>query len=137
MPASFSKSEQIDRRGGQILKVTSASRDDFVEAKEVYCSTLDPFVVRAWKLHTKMTVNAYVPVGEVTFVIQTNDGFEEHTLGPSANWGRLTIEPGTWFGFQGGSKGGIVLNLADTVHDPNESQTKPEDSFNYEFKSAR
>ncbi len=136
MSASFTESEQIDRPGGQILKVTSASRPDFIEAKEVYCSTLEPFVVRAWKLHTEMTVNAFVPVGEVTFVVKADDRFETYKMGPSSNWGRLTIEPGTWFGFQGGPEGGIVLNMADTVHDPNESQTKPLDSFEYQFEAA-
>lgn len=133
MGAKFFPAEVIARPGGEILKVTSAKNEDFIESKEVYFSTLEPFAIRAWKLHTEMTVNAFVPVGEVTFVIANEDSFDTYTLGPKANWGRLSIEPGAWFGFQGGPEGGVVLNLADIVHDSDESQTKPVEDFEFEF----
>ena len=99
---------------------------------EAYFSRVDPGAVRAWKLHSEMTVNVVVPTGHVRFVIVTPDrGYEVHDLGPDHDYGRLTIEPGTWFGFQGGSGGGLVLNLSDILHRPDEGEGRAIDAFDY------
>lgn len=50
--------------------------------------------------------------------------FDEYDLGPKHSYGRLTIDPGTWFGFKGGEDGGLVLNLSDIVHSPDEADGK-------------
>jgi len=80
-----------------------------------------------------MTVNVVVPVGHVRFVVRTNSGFDEYDLGPDHNYGRLTIEPGSWFGFAGGTNGGLVLNLSDIVHRPDEADGKELNEFDYDW----
>jgi len=113
----------------------TADEADFDAFGEAYFSRVNPGCVRAWKLHTEMTVNLVVPVGHVRFVIAEDaDGettFTHFDLGPDFTHGRLTIEPGTWFGFMGGREGGLVLNLANIVHRPEEGRTKELDEFDY------
>ena len=97
------------------MKALIADETGFKGFGEAYFSRVNPGCVRAWKLHTEMTVNVVVPTGHVRFVVaEVGDGetvFTHFDLGPDFTHGRLTIEPGTWFGFMGGPEGGLVLNL--------------------------
>ena len=78
-----------------------------------------------------MTVNVVVPVGHATFVIALAEGFSVHDLGPDHDYGRLTIPPGSWFGFKGGDQGALILNLAIILHRPTEGQNRPIEAFDY------
>lgn len=87
-----------------------------------------------WKQHSEMTVNVVVPEGHVRFVVVgPDDTYEVFDLGPDHVYGRLTIEPGSWFGFQGGKDGGLVLNLANILHRPDEANAKDLGSFGYSW----
>ena len=120
------------------MKALTADEADFNGLGEAYFSRVNPGCVRGWKRHNEMTVNVVVPMGHVRFVIAEEPGegatsFEHFDLGPDFTHGRLTIEPGTWFGFMGGTDGGLVLNLSDIVHRPDEADGKELDEFDYDW----
>lgn len=137
MSAHLTELRRIETSGGEVMKALHADEPDFKGLGEAYFSRVNPESVRGWKLHTEMTVNVVVPVGHVRFVVfHEADGdshFDEYDLGPEHSYGRLTIEPGTWFGFQGGAEGGLVLNLSDIVHRPEEANGKELDELNYDW----
>ena len=122
---------RIETEGGEVMKAMIPGVDGAPDVAEAYFSRVDPYAVRAWKLHTEMTVNVVVPYGHVRFVISTDGGYEAFDLGPDHDYARLTIGPGTWFGFQGGASGGLILNLADVAHRPNEGRGRDIEAFDY------
>lgn len=115
------------------MRALRSDDTDFLGVAEAYFSRVDAGSVRAWKLHTEMTVNVVVPVGHAHFVIAHGGSFETHDLGPEHEYGRLTIRPGNWFGFKGGNEGALVLNLANTLHRPDEGQNRSLDAFDYRW----
>ena len=137
MPAHFTELRRIETSGGEVMKALTADVADFKGLGEAYFSRIDSGSVRGWKRHNEMTVNVVVPVGHVRFVVAETAGgdtsFEHFDLGPGFTHGRLTIEPGTWFGFMGGKEGGLVLNLSDIVHRPDEADGKELDEFDYDW----
>ena len=135
MAAHFTELARIQTSGGEVMKALTADESDFKGLGEAYFSRVDAGSVRAWKRHTEMTVNVVVPVGHVRFVVSTEDAFDTFDLGPDHEYGRLTIEPGTWFGFKGGANGGLVLNLANIVHRSDEADGKEIDEFSYDWNS--
>jgi len=143
MPAHFTELRRIETSGGEVMKALHADESDFNGLGEAYFSRVNPDCIRGWKRHNEMTVNVVVPVGHVRFVVHrpgspdadgnAADVFDAYDLGPMHSYGRLTIEPGTWFGFMGGVDGGLVLNLSDIVHRPDEADGKELDEFNYNW----
>lgn len=142
MPAHFTELRRIETSGGEVLKALTAEEPDFRGLGEAYFSRVNPGCVRGWKRHNEMTVNVVVPVGHVRFVTaETPEGsegteFMTFDLGPAYTHGRLTIEPGTWFGFMGGAEGGLVLNLSDIVHRPDEADGQELEAFDYVWDLA-
>lgn len=135
MPAHFTELRRIETSGGEVMKALHADEADFSGLGEAYFSRVNPDCVRGWKRHNEMTVNVVVPVGHVRFVVATEHGFDEYDLGPGHAYGRLTIEPGTWFGFKGGADGGLVLNLSNIVHRPDEADGKELDELTYDWSA--
>lgn len=135
MPAYFTELRRIETSGGEVMKALHADEPGFLGLGEAYFSRVDPGCIRGWKRHNEMTVNVVVPVGHVRFVVRDGDAFTAYDLGPNHDYGRLTIEPGTWFGFMGGVTGGLVLNLSNIVHRPDEADGKDLDEFDYDWQS--
>ncbi|MDW3178102.1 MAG: dTDP-4-dehydrorhamnose 3,5-epimerase [Acidimicrobiia bacterium] len=133
MGATLTELRRIETSGGEVMKALHAEEPGFKGLGEAYFSRVNPGCVRAWKRHNEMTVNVIVPDGHVRFVVATEQGFTEYDLGPGHTYGRLTIEPGTWFGFKGGVDGGLVLNLSDIIHRPDEADGRELHEFTYSW----
>ncbi len=133
MGAILTELRRIETSGGEVMKALHAEEPGFKGLGEAYFSRVNPGCVRAWKRHNEMTVNVVVPDGHVRFVVATDAGFTEYDLGPGHTYGRLTIEPGTWFGFKGGVDGGLVLNLSDIIHRPDEADGRELHEFTYSW----
>ena len=112
---------QISTPRGDVLHAMKRGDAGYVGFGEAYFSWVDPGAVKAWRRHTRMTLNLVVPVGMVRFVFHLPEsGFRIEDIGP-ARYMRLTVPPGIWFGFKGQSETpSLVLNLADIPHDPEE-----------------
>ncbi len=127
--------KQIKLEDGDVLhgiKKTDFGYKDFGEA---YFSSIKFSRVKAWKKHTKMTMNLIVPLGEVKFVMTDGKNFQEYILSRE-NYMRLTVPPMIWFGFQGKSdQDALILNISDILHDPNEVIKCELDKFSYDWSA--
>lgn len=126
----------IHTEGGAVMHALKATESSFAGFGEAYFSSVRPGAVRAWKRHTRMTMNLVVPVGHVRFVFAAGGSgpFMTHDLGPDVDYARLTVAPGIWFGFQGrGEVESILLNVASIVHDRSEAEARGHDQFQYDW----
>ena len=121
----------IDVKGGDVLHAMKCIDEGFVEFGEAYFSIATHGAIKAWKRHTRMTLNLIVPVGIIRFVVfddrqysSTKGQFQEVTLSKH-NYCRLTVPPMVWLGFQGVDKfPSMLLNIASIIHHPDESSRK-------------
>lgn len=118
----------IETTGGQVKHAIKGLDEYLKTFGECYFSTVRIKEAKAWKKHTKMTCNLFVPKGAVKFVFyddrqvgSKNQIITEFLLDDNLHYGRLIIKPGIWFGFAGaGDQDSIILNVSDLPHDPTE-----------------
>jgi dTDP-4-dehydrorhamnose 3,5-epimerase len=114
----------IPVEGGNVQHFLRSDESSFNGFGEAYFSFIEKGKIKGWKLHTRMTMNLVVPVGEVGFVfyIESNSTFQVLKIGTN-NYKRLTVPPNIWFGFKGlGLYSNLVVNLSNIIHDPSESK---------------
>lgn len=114
------------------MKMTDPGYAGFGEA---YFSWIEADAVKAWKKHTSMTMNIVVPVGNIrlVFCVDPAQGFREERIG-TANYARLTVPPGIWFGFQGiDAPQSLLLNVASILHDPGEVERCSVETIHYNW----
>jgi dTDP-4-dehydrorhamnose 3,5-epimerase len=124
--------------GGDVLHAMKSTDTGYSGFGEAYFSSVSMDVVKAWKLHSQMTMNIVVPVGRVRFVFYSRetDAFRIEEIG-SDRYARLTVPPGIWFGFQGMSAPcSILLNIANIVHDPTEVQRAATSEIKFDWSSS-
>ena len=116
----------LDERG-KVMHMLRSADPHFREFGEIYFSTVHPGAVKAWHIHTRMTLNYAVPHGKIKFVLYddrenspTRGKVEEHFLGPD-HYCLVTVPPMVWNGFKGvGTETAIVANCASIGHDASE-----------------
>ena len=116
----------IPTDGGNVFHALKNSEKTINNFGEVYFSSINYNIIRAWKLHTKMTLNLIVPVGMVKFVFyfEKTNKFLEYIIGEE-NYCRLTVPPNIWFGFQGlNKKLNLIMNISDIEHNQKEIKKK-------------
>ena len=127
--------KQIYHPKGDVFHAMKCVDPGFEGFGEAYFSSIKGGLVKAWKLHSKMTLNLVCIVGKIHFVLydgredsSTKGNFFEVTLSPEIadTYRRLTIPPGVWMGFVGiaGDKS-VLLNVANIPHDPTEQVNIP------------
>ena len=134
--------KRIATAGGDVLHGMKATDPGFAGFGEAYFSLVQPGAVKAWKRHRRMTLNLIVPAGSVRFVI-FDDRAGSPTLGQFAQivlsperYGRLTVPPMLWMGFQGvSSDTAMLLNVASIGHDPTEVDRQPADALSFKWSS--
>ena len=117
----------IEADSGSVYHGLKNTDNGFQDFGEVYFSSVNKNAIKAWKLHKRMTLNLFVPVGAVLFCFidvreNSNTFNEKFKIIFSQNpYCRLTVPPGIWFGFKGVSDGlNLICNVADIPHDPKE-----------------
>lgn len=135
---SITSLKKINLNGGEVMHALKKSDNSFKGFGEAYFSQINPGAIKAWKLHSKMTMNLIVPIGEVDFVfIDSIGGIRREKIGKE-NYSRLTVPPGIWFGFRGASKTpSLLLNLANIEHLPEEVQRKEIDEIEYNWEETK
>lgn len=135
---------RIDDARGAVIPMLRADAPHFRDFGELYFSLIAPGAIKAWKLHTRMTLNLCVPAGEVTFVLM--DGRNDSPTHGEIMIHRaidttptlLVVPPGVWSGFTNRtSDAAIVANCADILHDPAEANGLPADEPPFPFDWAR
>jgi len=117
---------------GSVCHMLRLSDEHFRGFGEIYFSTINPGVVKAWHLHKKMWLN-YCCVEYIVVVVlcdlrpgsPTFGQFQKITLTDpdGLKYRLLTIPPEIWNGFRipmNGVRNAIVANCATLVHDPSE-----------------
>ncbi len=125
---------RIETIGGDVLHALKEGDEGFAGFGEAYFSWIEGGAVKAWKRHTRMTMNLVVPIGEVRFVFcQSNEQYRIEEIGVN-NYARLTIPPGIWHGFKGLSKtNSLIMDVANIRHDPNEVERLQKFDFDYSW----
>ena len=126
---------RIATAGGDVLHALKQSDAGYAGFGEAYFSWVGADTVKAWKRHTRMTMNVVVPVGQVRFVFRLDgtDKFRIEEIGVD-RYVRITVPPGIWFGFQGlAAPQSLVLNLANIPHDPNEIERLALSDIKYDW----
>ena len=118
---------QIKDDRGKVMHMLRADDPMFTEFGEIYFSQVLPGVIKAWKLHTKMTQNYAVVSGNIRVVIHdpredspSKGQTDEYEIGQDY-YALLRIPKGVWSGFVGlGDMPALIANCTDLPHDPEE-----------------
>ena len=116
----------LDERG-KVMHMMKNSDTAFSQFGEIYFSRVFPGAVKAWHLHSEMTINYAVPYGKIKLVLfderdgsPTRGEINELFLGED-NYQLVSIPPFVWNGFKGiGLETALVANCASIPHDPDE-----------------
>ena len=127
----FTPLKTISVADGNILHGMKIFDKGYKGFGEAYFSSVNHNAIKGWRRHFKMVLNIVVPVGEIRFVLfddrknsATFECYQEIMISEN-NYGRLTLPPMIWFGFQGIGKGrNLLLNIANIPHDTQEHESK-------------
>jgi dTDP-4-dehydrorhamnose 3,5-epimerase len=121
----------VDERG-EIMHMLKRTDEHFIEFGEIYFSCAWPGTIKAWHIHTTMTVNNAVVSGNAKLVMYdlradsaTRGELLEVFLG-ERNYVLVQIPPGIANGYKAyGDKLVVMANCATEPHDPNEMRRLP------------
>ncbi len=126
--------KQIHNPKGNIFHAMKKNDKGFDGFGEAYFSTVNINDIKGWKKHTQMTLNLVVPIGEIEFVLYSEQTEKLFTTKLSQkNYQRLTVKPGLWMAFKGLADNSMLLNLASIEHDPDEAKILELDEISYEW----
>ncbi|MBA2283595.1 MAG: dTDP-4-dehydrorhamnose 3,5-epimerase family protein [Actinomycetota bacterium] len=122
---------RIPDERGAVFHMLREDSPTFERFGEIYFSMVYPGAIKAWHLHTEMTLNYAVPVGMVKLVCYddrpgspTNGNLVELHVG-ELNYVLVTIPPHVWNGFKGeGANPALVANCSTVPHRPDEIERK-------------
>lgn len=128
---------RIATPGGDVMHAMKAVDQGYEGFGEAYFSWVEPGAVKAWKRHSRMTMNLVVPVGSVRFAFALNSKgpFRVIEVGSETEYARLTVPPNLWFGFQGRAhSASLLLNLANISHEVTEVERIEQNQFEFDWK---
>ena len=137
--------KQIPDERGKIMHMLRSDAPHFQKFGEIYFSCVNPGAIKAWHIHSKMTLNYAVVFGHIKFVLYdgredspTKGEVQELFLGES-NYNLVTVPPMVWNGFKGiYDKMAIVANCSTIPHDPSEisrmNPFSPEIPYQWDLK---
>ena len=138
---------QINHPKGDVFHAMKRTDPGFVSFGEAYFSSILCGLVKAWKRHSRMTLNLVCMVGKIHFVLYdgregspTFGNYLETTLSPDKPelYRRITIPPGVWMAFVGIGEGkSMLLNVADIPHDPTEQVNIPVEESDIVFDFSK
>lgn len=129
-------SVRIDSPGGAVTRFVRSDDPDFRGFGEVYFSAIESGAIKAWRRHSQASLVVTVVSGEVLFVLRDTGAAASYVL-TDERPERLTIPPGSWFGFAGLSRAtSIVCSFSDMVHDPAEVERVPPETFPYDWRPS-
>lgn len=118
---------RIQDERGMVMHMLRADDKHFERFGEIYFSVVYPEVIKAWHLHSRMTINYAVVDGNIKLVLYdqrpgspTHGQIQEIFFG-QINYQLVQVPPGVVNGFTAtGGERAIVANCADIPHDPGE-----------------
>jgi dTDP-4-dehydrorhamnose 3,5-epimerase len=121
--------KKIPDERGSVMHVLRNDDPHFDRFGEIYFSCVHPGAVKAWHIHSRMTLNYAVVNGMIKLVLYddrqgspTRGELMELFVGDQ-NYSLVQVPPLVWNGFKGvGTQTAIVANCATHPHDPDEIQ---------------
>ncbi len=119
--------KRIQDERGMVMHMLRADDPHFEQFGEIYFSVIYPGAIKAWHLHSRMTINYAVVDGNIKLVLYdqrpdspTRGALQEIVFG-QVNYQLVRVPPGVVNGFTavGGTRA-LVANCADIPHDPSE-----------------
>lgn len=112
---------------GAVSHMLKETDPHFIRFGEIYFSTINQGVTKAWKNHSSVTANYACIHGAVRFVMYDARGASptrgkllEAVIGPERH-ALIVVPPGVWNGFQGlGAPFSIVASCSTEPYDPDE-----------------
>ena len=108
-----------DQRG-EVMHIMKLNDENFIKFGEVYCSTINPGIVKGWNLHKKTTINYSLVRGTIKFVLfdsrEKSSTFKQkqEIILSTPNYISVSVPPLIWNAFQClGSKKAYVINCTD------------------------
>jgi len=136
----FSPLSIIDTVGGDVLHAMKSTDLGYNGFGEAYFSIIESGTIKGWKRHHDMVLNLIVPLGNVRFVIfdDRDDSLTKGVFGQAIlsreRYGRLTIPPMVWVGFQGISDdSSMLLNIASIQHSSEEVDRKDLNKIEFDW----
>lgn len=118
---------QIPDERGKIMHMLRHDSPHFEQFGEIYFSVVNPGVIKAWHIHSEMTLNYACVSGMIRLGLfderenSPTKGESQNIFLGESNYCLVRIPPGVWNGFKGvGVNPAIVANCSTTAHDPNE-----------------
>lgn len=118
---------QIPDERGKIMHMLRHDSPHFEQFGEIYFSVVNPGVIKAWHIHSEMTLNYACVSGMIRLGLyderenSPTKGESQNIYLGESNYCLVRIPPGVWNGFKGvGVNPAIVANCSTTAHDPNE-----------------
>ena len=119
--------KRIQDERGMVMHMLKNTDPHFKTFGEIYFSVAYPGVIKAWHLHSRMTINYAVVEGNIKLVVfdqrpdsRTKGQLQEIYFG-QINYQLVRVPPGVVNGFTPtGGERAIVANCADIPHDPTE-----------------
>ena len=116
--------KQIKDERGKVMHMLRNDSENFTKFGEIYFSTAHPNKVKGWHIHSKMTLNYAVVLGEIKFVLydtrtnsKTKGQVQEFFLSQE-NYKLISVPPLIWNGFMNiGNTIAIVANCPDLPYD--------------------
>tara|TARA_Y100000590_G_scaffold469854_1_gene660169 strand:+ start:2317 stop:2742 length:426 start_codon:yes stop_codon:yes gene_type:complete len=127
--------KKVKTKGGDIFKIIDKNSKGFIGFSETYFSWINYGKIKAWKYHTKMTMNLVVPLGKVKFLFfdPKTKKFLKIIIGKN-NYKRIRVKPGLWFGFKGMSKPkSLILNFSNYKFNKKEILRKKKEDINLKW----
>lgn len=135
---------QIRDERGAIFHMLRSDDPAFERFGEIYFSFVRPGWVKAWHLHSAMTLNYAVPVGRIHLVLYDERkgsptlGLVQEIALSEEHYVRVRVPPGVWNGFIGlGEREAMVANCATLPHDPKEITRIPPTDERVPYSWAR
>src|SRR5207237_2550899 len=117
--------KRLQDERGMVMHMLKATDPHFQQFGEIYFSVIHPGVIKAWHLHSRMTINYAVVAGNIKLVLfdqradsPTHGKLQEIVFG-QINYQLVRVPPALVNGFTavGGTRA-IVANCADIPNNP-------------------
>jgi dTDP-4-dehydrorhamnose 3,5-epimerase len=118
---------RIQDERGYVMHMLREDDPHFDHFGEIYFSVIYPGVIKGWHLHSRMTINYAVVVGNIKLVLfdqrdgSSSKGQLQEIVFGDINYQLVRVPPGVVNGFTAtGGERAVVANCADIPHDPSE-----------------
>lgn len=136
----ITKLKQIKDRRGKIMHMLRSDSKVFKKFGEIYFSTINPGIIKAWHLHKEATLNYVCLKGKIKLVLYDDRAksssfgkFFKITLSPK-NYYLITIPPLIWNGFINlYNSESIIANCLDFPHNEKEMVRKKFNDSYFKF----